>query len=103
MDEFDDNTPLGKKRFTNIIATQNPAARRRLILSAHYDSKLMQPSENGEYFLGAIDSAVPCAMLVEIARTLTPLFNEKAKRQVHFKCFVVQYKTISQFCVYVKY
>lgn len=80
LDEFDSDTPLGKKRFTNIIATQNPAARRRLILSAHYDSKLMQPT-NGEYFLGSIDSAVPCAMLVEIARTLTPYFNEKAKRQ----------------------
>lgn len=81
LDEFDGDTPLGKKRFTNIIATQNPSARRRLVLSAHYDSKLLPPT-NGQYFLGSIDSAVPCAMLVEIAKTLTPLFNAKARKQV---------------------
>jgi len=38
-DEFTDDTPVGKKKFTNIIATKDPSAPRRLILSAHYDSK----------------------------------------------------------------
>lgn len=38
-DEFMDDTPVGKKKFTNIIATKDPSASRRLILSAHYDSK----------------------------------------------------------------
>jgi len=38
-DEFIDDTPVGKKKFTNIIATKDPSAPRRLILSAHYDSK----------------------------------------------------------------
>ena len=38
-DEFTDHTPIGRKKFTNIIATKNPSASRRLILSAHYDSK----------------------------------------------------------------
>jgi glutaminyl-peptide cyclotransferase len=38
-DSFVDDTPIGRKRFTNIIATKDPAASRRVILSAHYDSK----------------------------------------------------------------
>lgn len=39
VDEFTDETPIGKKRFANIIATKDPSASRRLVLSAHYDSK----------------------------------------------------------------
>jgi hypothetical protein len=38
-DTFTDNTPYGPRSFTNIIATKDPAASRRVILSAHYDSK----------------------------------------------------------------
>jgi glutaminyl-peptide cyclotransferase len=34
-----DNTPVGMKRFTNVIATKDPTASRRVILSAHFDSK----------------------------------------------------------------
>lgn len=39
IDEFTDQTPLGTKRFRNVIATKDPNASRRVILSAHYDSK----------------------------------------------------------------
>ena len=39
LDEFIDSTPLGPKRFTNIIATKDPNASRRVVLSAHFDSK----------------------------------------------------------------
>jgi hypothetical protein len=38
-DTFIDNTPLGPKRFTNVIATHDPDASRRVVLSAHFDSK----------------------------------------------------------------
>ena len=38
-DGFTNNTPYGEKRFTNVIATKDPTAPRRVILSAHYDSK----------------------------------------------------------------
>jgi len=38
-DSFVDNTPIGKKKFTNVIATKDPTALRRVILSAHFDSK----------------------------------------------------------------
>lgn len=39
LDEFTDVTPIGPKRFANIIATKDPSASRRVVLSAHFDSK----------------------------------------------------------------
>ncbi|XP_054166969.1 glutaminyl-peptide cyclotransferase-like [Oppia nitens] len=66
LDTFTDQTPHGPKRFTNILATLDPKACRRLVLSCHYDSKL---SASGR-FVGAIDSAVPCAMMLDIAKSL---------------------------------
>jgi acetylornithine deacetylase/succinyl-diaminopimelate desuccinylase-like protein len=38
-DAFEGDTPYGKKKFTNVIATKDPKATRRVILSAHFDSK----------------------------------------------------------------
>lgn len=81
LDEFDDDTPLGMKRFTNIIATLNPNAKRRLILAAHYDSKYFPEDGSGRFFLAATDSAIPCAMLIEIARVVTPLFRAREQWQ----------------------
>lgn len=74
LDEFVTKTPIGKKKFTNIMGTLFPNADKRLALVAHYDSKLMPP-ENDQYFLGATDSAVPCAMLLDFAK----LISEKSK------------------------
>lgn len=39
LDEFDWNTPIGPRHFVNVIATKDPEASRRLIVSAHFDSK----------------------------------------------------------------
>uniref|UniRef100_A0A0K2SVW6 Glutaminyl-peptide cyclotransferase n=1 Tax=Lepeophtheirus salmonis TaxID=72036 RepID=A0A0K2SVW6_LEPSM len=73
--EFDGKTPLGEKSFTNIIATHDPTAPRQLLLACHYDSKLTPKG-----FLGAIDSAVPCAQMMNVAHTLrNVLQNRKAK------------------------
>lgn len=83
MDEFDDATPLGTKRFTNIIATLNPNAPRRLILAAHYDSKYFPDDGSGRYFLAATDSAIPCAMLIEISRVVTPLFRAQEQQEAN--------------------
>ncbi|XP_031558467.1 glutaminyl-peptide cyclotransferase-like [Actinia tenebrosa] len=77
LDEFEADTPYGLKTFRNIIATLNPVAKTRHVMSAHYDSKLFKPDGNGRQFIGAIDSAVPCAMLIEVARTVTPFFRAK--------------------------
>lgn len=65
-DKFQDRTPLGQKNFENIIATLDPSADRRLVLACHYDSKFTKEGT----FLGATDSAVPCAMMITIAREL---------------------------------
>lgn len=67
LDSFDDVTPnMGQLRFHNIIAKVNPNAKRYLMLACHYDSKYIK----GEEFIGAIDSAVPCAMLLHMADQL---------------------------------
>ncbi|KAI8058556.1 hypothetical protein BDF22DRAFT_616268 [Syncephalis plumigaleata] len=68
-DRFDDKTPLGVKSFNNIIVTKFPEATRQLVLAAHYDS-LYFPPPNDNKFVGATDSSVPCAMLVDIATSL---------------------------------
>ncbi|XP_073416232.1 glutaminyl-peptide cyclotransferase isoform X2 [Dendrobates tinctorius] len=67
-DTFQSQTPFGYVTFSNIIATLNPSAHRHLVLACHYDSKYFPPQWDGKIFIGATDSAVPCAMLLELAR-----------------------------------
>ncbi|KAG5265890.1 hypothetical protein AALO_G00247460 [Alosa alosa] len=69
-DSFRAQTPYGQMPFTNIIATLNPSAKRRLVLACHFDSKYFAPQWHGREFQGATDSAVPCAMMLELARAL---------------------------------
>ncbi|XP_057694527.1 glutaminyl-peptide cyclotransferase-like a [Corythoichthys intestinalis] len=72
LDTFTAATPKGMVTFTNIIAILDPSAPRRLLLTCHYDSKALPPhSRNpGRVFIGASDSAVPCAMILELATVL---------------------------------
>lgn len=65
-DSFTDTTPLGDKTFVNVIAVHDSTVTRRLTLACHYDSKLFTDAE----FIGATDSAVPCALMIDVARTL---------------------------------
>ncbi|XP_063380672.1 glutaminyl-peptide cyclotransferase [Cydia fagiglandana] len=75
-DAFDDHTPVfGTLRFKNIIATLNPNADRYLVLACHYDSKYTRE----HVFIGATDSAVPCAMMINLAKVMGPKL-EKLKR-----------------------
>ncbi|CAN6624058.1 hypothetical protein TRVA0_009S02762 [Trichomonascus vanleenenianus] len=80
-DEFSADTPIAKDvHFTNIIASRDPPGVKeedvqRLMLSAHYDSKL-EP----EGFIGAIDSAVPCAVLMYVVNTIEKALNSKWKK-----------------------
>jgi glutaminyl-peptide cyclotransferase len=90
-DEFSEETPLGLKGFTNLIATlpslssptssSLPSLDRRqhkeLVMAAHYDSKHFTEFE----FVGATDSAVPCALLLDLARTL-PLIVEGRNQRI---------------------
>ncbi|XP_044516560.1 glutaminyl-peptide cyclotransferase [Gracilinanus agilis] len=69
VDTFLSYTPYGYRTFSNIISTLNPTAKRHLVLACHYDSKYF-PQLGSGIFVGATDSAVPCAMLLEVARAL---------------------------------
>ena len=73
-------TPLSGESevpFVNLIATRDPpwaldGEVGRLALVAHYDSKLDPPG-----FIGAIDSAAPCAMIMHAARALDDALTRK--------------------------
>ncbi|XP_047638227.1 glutaminyl-peptide cyclotransferase [Phacochoerus africanus] len=69
VDTFLSRTPYGYRSFSNIISTLNPTAKRHLVLACHYDSKYF-PHWDNRVFVGATDSAVPCAMILELARAL---------------------------------
>lgn len=72
-DAFEEATPnLGSLPFENIMATLNPNAERLLVLACHYDSKYFA----NQVFLGASDSAVPCAMLIDLATVMAPLLEQ---------------------------
>jgi hypothetical protein len=66
-------TPLSKGKtvpFVNVIATRDPPGQRegdvgRIVLVAHYDSKLTPKG-----FIGATDSAAPCAVLLAVAKAV---------------------------------
>lgn len=64
--------------FVNLIATRDPpwieqeGEVGRLALVAHYDSKLTP-----EGFIGAVDSAAPCAMLLHAARSIDAALTKK--------------------------
>ncbi|XP_035466001.2 glutaminyl-peptide cyclotransferase [Scophthalmus maximus] len=77
QDTFMSQTPYGPLPFTNLIATLDPSAKRRLVLACHHDSKYYPPQWHGREFQGATDSAVPCAMMLEVARAL----DEELKAQ----------------------
>lgn len=68
VDTFSHDTIIGTKTFNNVIATWNKASPRRMVLAAHYDSKITPKG-----FIGATDSAVPCAMLLDLASSMSHL------------------------------
>jgi glutaminyl-peptide cyclotransferase len=96
FDSFTDTTPYGDKPFSNIIATlpvgsvfrnnKKPTQRQihttnRVIFACHYDSKYFANFD----FIGATDSAVPCAMLLDMAKFIQGNFNLNQFNQVKAK------------------
>jgi glutaminyl-peptide cyclotransferase len=65
ISSHEEDTLIGHVSFHNVVATLDPAAPRRLVLACHYDSKMTPQG-----FVGATDSAVPCAQLIDLAYTL---------------------------------
>ena len=102
LSHFEDQTPFGVKKFANIIANYpigtvrnmvNAAAsaglesnhefhvNNRVVFACHYDSKFFKEFD----FIGAFDSAVPCAMLIDLAKFLHENFNENQFNRVSFE------------------
>lgn len=98
-DSFTDETPYGTKRFTNVIATKDPQASRRVVLAAHFDSKFFMDFPQNQVchtiilsphyklliarclkFVGATDSAMPCALMLDLAETLNPLLDRRKEQ-----------------------
>lgn len=76
-DKFIEKAPIfGDLEFENIIATNQPNATRFLVLACHYDSKFVKNEE----FLGATDSAVPCAIMMSLAKKLDSRLKTSAIR-----------------------
>ncbi|CAB1348559.1 unnamed protein product, partial [Coregonus sp. 'balchen'] len=78
--------PRGQATFSNIIATLDPGTPRRLLLTYHYDSKVLPLDTRvpERVFLGASDSAVPCAMILELASALDTQLKALNQRRVFF-------------------
>ncbi|KAI5116851.1 hypothetical protein M0805_006805 [Coniferiporia weirii] len=78
-DSFTEKTPYGMKRFTNVIATKDPEAPRKVVVAAHFDSKFF-PEYPYNQFVGATDSAVPCALMLDLAEALDPLLTRRREQ-----------------------
>ncbi|CAF0839277.1 unnamed protein product [Brachionus calyciflorus] len=85
LDSFNANTPYGVKSMSNVIATYpigksfyansnaNSKVLNRVVFACHYDSKYFANFK----FIAATDSAVPCAMLLDMAKFLSENSNIK--------------------------
>lgn len=78
-DTFTAETPYGPKSMTNLVFTHDPLAEKKFVLAAHIDSKFF-PSAPMNGFVGATDSAVPCAIMLDIASSLNLHLNRLAER-----------------------
>ncbi|CAG0893904.1 unnamed protein product [Darwinula stevensoni] len=69
-----DDEMQGTLNFSNVIGTWNRDGGRNLVLGCHYESKYFSATSG---FMGATDSAVSCAILIDIAASLTPFLQEQ--------------------------
>ncbi|KAJ8496844.1 hypothetical protein ONZ51_g913 [Trametes cubensis] len=75
-DSFNDTTPYGVKRFTNVIATKDPTAPRRVIVAAHFDSKFFATYPQNQACL----TPRRRSRTTDVFETLDPLLNERQER-----------------------
>lgn len=66
IDSFRASTPTGSKAMANIIARIPGASGRKIVISGHYDTKVMP----GAPFVGANDGGSSTGVLLELARAL---------------------------------
>ena len=79
-DAFDADTPLGRVRMVNIIATIPGRRTDRIALATHYDTKLFREFR----FVGASDGASSTAAVLELGRVLKAQQNEYTIELVFF-------------------
>lgn len=65
----------GKTEFSNVIGYSTKDAEKYVVLTAHFDSKLT-PKD----FLGAVDSAVPCTMILNMMDNLNEELMAQQKK-----------------------
>lgn len=75
------DTVIGNKTFHNIIATFGPKRDHNMILACHYESKLMAG------FVGSIDSAMPCSIILLIAEQLSADLSKQLVSRLLFGLF----------------
>jgi len=63
---WEDQTPIDKVRFVNLVATIPGARKERIVFAGHYDTKLYREFR----FVGASDGGSSAAFLIELARVL---------------------------------
>ena len=71
-DAFDAQTPLGRLRMVNVVATIPGRRTDRIAIATHYDTKLFREFR----FLGASDAASSTAAVLELARVLKARRND---------------------------
>ena len=79
-DSFDADTPLGRVRMVNVIATLPGRRADRIALATHYDTKLEQRFR----FVGANDGASSTAAVLEIGRVLKGRQNDYTIELIFF-------------------
>ncbi len=106
---FVSSTPKGKVTFTNVLAVLDPSAPRRLLLACHHDSKILPADLKNpkRVFVGASDSAIPCAMILELATALDTQLTALKLQVDHnheekssSRCFSAERAESSLKCVY---
>jgi hypothetical protein len=93
LDTFMSKTPIGQLEFNNIVAKLNPTVPRFLVLACHYDSKHMREGS----FIGATDSAVPCAMMLHLATVMAKSLKEAMTQVNIFYTDLFAYRSMFYF------
>jgi len=88
VDEFRERVPIfGELTFANVIGYINPQADNFLALACHYDSKYFPNDPN---FVGATDSAVPCAILLNTVKVLNTYLLQQFRNRSDLGLMVSQ-------------
>jgi hypothetical protein len=78
----DDSRASDTDEPTARTSRQAAGNKKRIVFACHYDSKYFHFLST---FVGAVDSAVPCAMLLDMARRLGPFLAEREVTLLKFQ------------------